>query len=106
MPKIIYVDFQGVERCHDVAIGLSVMEGAKKNNVPGIVAECGGNRACGTCHVYVDPSWFAKVGEPNDAEEDMLDAVFNTRENSRLSCQIRVTDGLNGLVVLTPENQF
>jgi len=85
--------------------GATVMETAIRNNVPGIEAECGGACACATCHVYIDEAWRAKVGEPSPMEEDMLDFGYDVRANSRLSCQIKVTDELDGLVVTTPEKQ-
>ena len=106
MAKITYIEFDGTEHPVEVAEGLSVMEGAVRNRIPGIDADCGGACACSTCHVYIDPAWREKVGGPNEMEEDMLDFAFDVRENSRLSCQIRVEQGLNGLVVRMPEKQF
>lgn len=106
MAKITYIEFNGTPHELEVAEGLSVMEGAVKNAVPGIDADCGGACACSTCHVYVDPAWAEKVGKPSEMEEDMLDFAFDVRENSRLSCQIRVTRELDGLVVRMPEKQF
>lgn len=85
---------------------MTVMEVARKNDVPGIEAECGGACSCATCHVYVDEGWFPKTGGSEEMEEDMLDFAFDVRPNSRLSCQIKVTDELDGLVVHTPEKQF
>jgi 2Fe-2S ferredoxin len=105
MPKITYVDFEGTTRTVDGEVGATVMETAIKNNVPGIEAECGGACACATCHVYVDEAWRPAVGDPSPMEEDMLDFGFDVRPNSRLSCQIKVTDELDGLVVRTPERQ-
>jgi 2Fe-2S ferredoxin len=105
MAKITYIDFGGAERTIEVANGLSVMEGAIKNNVPGIDADCGGACACATCHVYVDEAWREKTGSPSAMEESMLDFAENIQPNSRLSCQIKVTDELDGLIVRTPENQ-
>ncbi|MBX6426604.1 MAG: 2Fe-2S iron-sulfur cluster binding domain-containing protein [Variibacter sp.] len=105
MPKITFIDFQGTARTVEAEIGATVMETALKNGVPGIEAECGGACACATCHVYVDGDWFAKVGPPSPMEEDMLDFGYDVRENSRLSCQIKVTEDLDGLVVRTPERQ-
>ena len=81
------------------------MEAAIRHLVPGIEAECGGACACATCHVYVDEAWAAKTGEPSPMEEDMLDFAFDVQPNSRLSCQIKVTEALDGLVVRTPEQQ-
>jgi 2Fe-2S ferredoxin len=105
MPKITYIDHEGGTRTVDAEIGATVMETAIKNNVPGIEAECGGACACATCHVHVDEAWRAIVGDPSPMEEDMLDFGFDVRENSRLSCQIKVTDELDGLIVRTPERQ-
>ena len=106
MAKIKYIEFNGKEHEVDVAEGLSVMEGAVKNAIPGIEADCGGACACSTCHVYVDPAWIETTGKPSEMEEDMLDFAFDVRENSRLSCQMRVTEDLDGLVVRMPEKQF
>ena len=105
MAKITYIDFGGTERTIEVKNGLSVMEGAVKNNVPGIDADCGGACSCATCHVYVDEAWTALVGEPEVMEEDMLDFAYDVRPNSRLSCQIKVKDALDGLVVHVPARQ-
>ena len=105
MAKITYIDFGGTARTIEVKNGLSVMEGAVKNNVPGIDADCGGACACATCHVYVDEAWRDKVGGPSAMEESMLDFAENVEPSSRLSCQIKVTDALDGLTVRTPENQ-
>ena len=105
MPKITYIEHNGTEYAVDVKKGLSVMEGAVKHNVPGIDADCGGACACATCHVYVDEAWREKVGEASAMEESMLDFAENVEPNSRLSCQIRVTDELAGLVVRMPESQ-
>ena len=105
MAKITYIQFDGTEHAVEVKKGLSVMEGAVKNNVPGIDADCGGACACATCHVYVDEAWRDKTGEPSAMEESMLDFADEVQPNSRLSCQIRVTDALDGLVVRLPENQ-
>jgi 2Fe-2S ferredoxin len=105
MPKITYIDFQGKSRSVDAPIGSTVMENAIKNSIPGIEAECGGACACATCHVYVDDAWREKTGGPSPMEEDMLDFGFDVRPSSRLSCQIKMTDELDGLVVHTPERQ-
>jgi 2Fe-2S ferredoxin len=105
MPTIIYIDHAGTERPIEVKAGLTVMEGAIKHNVPGIDADCGGACACATCHVYVDPAWTDKVGTPSAMEESMLDFAEGVEPNSRLSCQIKVTDALEGLRVTTPESQ-
>jgi 2Fe-2S ferredoxin len=105
MARITYIEFDGTAHTVDVKTGNSVMEGAVKNNIPGIDADCGGACACATCHVYVDPAWQAAVGERTDMEESMLDFAENVADNSRLSCQIKVTDALDGLVVRMPESQ-
>jgi 2Fe-2S ferredoxin len=105
MAKITYIEFDGTEHTADVRPGLSVMEGAVRNNIPGIDADCGGACACATCHVYVDAAWTEKTGERSAMEDSMLDFAENVAENSRLSCQIRVTDALDGLVVRMPEDQ-
>ncbi len=105
MSKITYKDFQGNKKTIQVENGLSVMEGAIQNEVPGIDADCGGSMACATCHVYVDDKWFEKIPKPEDAENDMIDMAFEPKKNSRLSCQIIVSDELDGLEVTTPEKQ-
>jgi len=105
MAKVTYIEFDGTEHTVDVKPGNSVMEGAIKNNIPGIDADCGGACACATCHVYVDPAWQAPTGERSDMEESMLDFAENLQDNSRLSCQIKVTDALDGLIVRLPQSQ-
>jgi 2Fe-2S ferredoxin len=105
MPKVTYIDSAGTPRTVEADVGATVMETAIKNSVPGIEAECGGACACSTCHVYVDEAWRKQTGEPAPMEEDMLDFAFDVRPNSRLSCQIKVTEALDGLVVTTPERQ-
>ena len=105
MPKITYIDPDGTVRTVDGELGSTVMETAIKNNVPGIEAECGGACACATCHVYVDDAWTDTVGGPSMMEEDMLDFAFAVKPTSRLSCQIKVKDELDGLVVHVPERQ-
>ena len=105
MAKITYIEFNGAPHTVEAADRLSVMEGAVKNNVPGIDADCGGQCACGTCHVYVDPAWVEKTGQRTEMEIAMLEFVENVEPNSRLSCQIRVSDKLDGLVVRMPESQ-
>ena len=106
MAKIKYIEFNGEEHEVDVQNGLTVMEGAIKNKVPGIDADCGGACACATCHVYVKKEWLSKLPSKEDTEEDMLDFAFDVKENSRLSCQLTVTDELDGLIVDLPEKQF
>lgn len=105
MPKITYVEASGERYTVDVSTGYSVMEGAKLNNVPGIEADCGGACACATCHVYITPEWRERVGQPSSNEQEMLDCATDLREESRLSCQIRVTEELDGLVVDLPSTQ-
>ncbi len=105
MPKITYIEHNGSEHVLEVKSGLSVMEGAVKNNIPGIDADCGGACACATCHVYVDAAWADKTGAKSAMEESMLDFAENVEPTSRLSCQIKVTDQLDGLVVRMPESQ-
>ena len=106
MAKIKYIEFNGNEHEIEVSNGLTVMEGAIKNKIPGIDADCGGACACATCHVYVDNEWIEKLSPKDDSEEDMLDFAFEVKSNSRLSCQITVSDELDGLVVNMPEKQF
>lgn len=107
MPKIIYVEHGGKEHVVDVPNGLTVMEGARDNNIPGIEADCGGACACSTCHVYVDPAWVDKLPPIEDMEEDMLDFAYEPKPGqSRLTCQIKVTDALDGLKVQMPEKQI
>jgi len=105
MPKITYIDHGGTARTVEGELGSTVMETAIKHGIPGIEAECGGACACATCHVHVDEAWRATVGEPSPMEEDMLDFGYDVQPNSRLSCQIKVTAELDGLVVRTPERQ-
>ena len=105
MTKLTIVAFDGQRYDLEAADGSTVMENAVRNSVPGIEAECGGACACATCHVYVDDAWTAKVGEPEPMEEDMLDFAFDVRPTSRLSCQIKMSADLDGLVVHLPERQ-
>ncbi|PTM61846.1 2Fe-2S iron-sulfur cluster-binding protein [Phreatobacter oligotrophus] len=105
MPEITFIDHGGEKRVVNAATGSTVMEAAIKSGVPGIVAECGGACACATCHVYVDEAWTATTGTPSHMEEDMLDFAFDVKPTSRLSCQIKVTDAMNGLVIHTPPRQ-
>ncbi len=105
MANITYIDHDGTTRTVEGEPGSTVMETAIKNNIPGIEAECGGACACATCHVYVDDAWRAAVGDPSPMEEDMLDFGFDVKPNSRLSCQIKVTAELDGLVLRIPERQ-
>jgi 2Fe-2S ferredoxin len=105
MPKITFTDHAGNERTVDADLGESVMQVARRSDVPGIDADCGGNCACATCHVYVDDAWLAKVGGRSEMEESMLAFAPNVTDHSRLSCQIAVTADLDGLRVTTPESQ-
>ncbi len=105
MTKLTIVAFDGTRFELDAAEGSTVMENAVRNSVPGIDAECGGACACATCHVYVDDAWTETVGGPAPMEEDMLDFAFDLRPTSRLSCQIKMTAALDGLVVSVPERQ-
>lgn len=106
MAKITFIQPDGTSQTVEGEPGITVMEAAKINSVAGIEAECGGACACATCHVYVDGAWRAKAGKPAAMEEDMLDFAFDVREESRLSCQIKVTAELDGLVVKVPDKQF
>ena len=105
MPKITYIEHNGKSHTIEIANGLSVMEGAVQNNISGIDADCGGSMACATCHVYVKEEWFNKLTKKEDGEEDMLDMAFEPNKFSRLSCQIIVSEELDGLVVNIPSKQ-
>ena len=105
MAKITYIEHNGTNHTVDVQNGLTVMEGAVQNNIPGIDADWGGSMACATCHVYVKEDWFDKINKKNEGEDDMLDQAYEPKKNSRLSCQIIVSDDLDGLVVDMPEKQ-
>tara|TARA_B100000941_G_C28261376_1_gene426711 strand:- start:267 stop:587 length:321 start_codon:yes stop_codon:yes gene_type:complete len=105
MTKITFKNFEGISKTIEVENGLSVMEGAIQNEITGIDADCGGSMACATCHVYVDEKWLNKLPKAEDAEVDMIDMAFEPKKNSRLSCQIIVSDDLDGLEVSTPERQ-
>ena len=105
MTKITYIENNGKEHTVDVQNGLTVMEGAVQNDIPGIDADCGGGMACATCHVYVTEDWFDKLPKKEDGEEDMLDMAYEPKKNSRLSCQIVVSDELDGLKVNIPYKQ-
>jgi 2Fe-2S ferredoxin len=105
MARITYIQHNGAEHVVEAEAGMTVMEAAVRNSIPGITAECGGACACATCHVYVDEAWRETTGRPEQMEEDMLDFAFDVRAESRLSCQIKVTDALDGLVVRIPEKQ-
>ena len=105
MAKITYIEHTGKSHTINVENGLTVMEGAVQNDIPGIDADCGGSMACATCHVYVKEDWFNKVPSKQEGEDDMLDQAFEPKTNSRLSCQLIVSDELDGLVVNLPEKQ-
>ena len=105
MTKITYIENNGKAHVIEVANGLSVMEGAVQNDIPGIDADCGGGMACATCHVYVTEDWFDRLPKKEDGEEDMLDMAFEPKKNSRLSCQLIVSDEIDGLVVNIPSKQ-
>jgi len=105
MPKITYISSAGETRTVDTSVGMTVMRTAVANAIPGIDADCGGSCACATCHVYVDPAWIDKLKPAESAESDMLDFVIDREPTSRLSCQIEITDVLDGLVVRTPATQ-
>jgi 2Fe-2S ferredoxin len=106
MPKIIYITPAGDRREIEVETGYSIMEGAINNDVAGIVAECGGACACATCHSYIDEAWVDKIPTMDDMEDSMLDAAFERKPNSRLTCQIEVSEALDGLVVHVAENDY
>lgn len=105
MAKITYIEYSGKEQAFDIESGLSVMQGAINNCVQGIIAECGGACSCATCHVYVDPAWVDKVGEKTATEEALLEEVYGAQPNSRLSCQIKITENLDGLIIRVPLRQ-
>ena len=105
MAKVTFKTHDNNSHVVDIQNGLSVMEGAVQNDIPGIDADCGGGMACDTCHVYVNEEWLDKLPNKEDGEEDMLDMAFEPKKNSRLSCQLIVTDELDGLVVNIPSQQ-
>ena len=106
MVKIKYIAFNGTETEVEAETGLSVMQAAINNSVPGIVAECGGACSCATCHVHFDSEWFSKLAEAEDMEKEMLEFTIDPQQTSRLSCQIKITDDLDGIIVHTPESQY
>ena len=106
MAKITYIEHSGKSHTIQVQNGLTVMEGAVQNNIPGIDADCGGSMACATCHVYVKEDWFNRLPPKQEGEDDMLDQAYEPKKNSRLSCQIQVSDNLEGLEVNLPEKQI
>ena len=106
MPKVTYVTIDGTRHEVEVENGYSVMEGAINNNIDGIVAECGGACACATCHAYIDEAWLDKMPEMDDMEDSMLDAAYERKDNSRLTCQLEMNDAWDGLVVHVGENEY
>ena len=106
MAKITYIENNGKSHSVDVADGLTVMEGAVQNNIPGIDADCGGGMACATCHVYVKDEWFDKINKKSEGEDDMIDQAYEPKKSSRLSCQIQVSSEIDGLEVNLPEKQI
>lgn len=106
MPRIKYIEADGREYEIEVSVGKTVMQGAAENMIDGIVAECGGCCSCATCHCYVDETWLDKVSKAGEMEKEMLEVVESVRDNSRLSCQLEVTDALDGLIVHLPESQY
>ncbi len=106
MPKVTYITPDETKHEVDVETGYSIMEGAINNNIDGIVAECGGACACATCHSYVDTAWTEKIPAMDDMEDSMLDAAFERKENSRLTCQIEMSDGLDGIVIHVADNEY
>lgn len=106
MPKITYIDHAGSKQTVDAIVGDSLMETALSNDLPGIEADCGGACACATCHVYISEDWSDAIGKAEDLEKEMLSVAEEVRETSRLSCQVTITEDMDGLVVTTPENQY
>jgi ferredoxin, 2Fe-2S len=105
MPRIVFIEPGGARREIDAAVGITLMEAARQHGVEGVVAQCGGACACATCHVYVDPTWAAKLEPREDMEEGMLENAWERRANSRLSCQIHVTADMDGMQVIVPQRQ-
>ena len=106
MTKITYIENNGKSHTVEVAEGLTVMEGAVQNNIPGIDADCGGGMACATCHVYVKDEWFDRINKKSEGEDDMIDQAYEPKKSSRLSCQIQVSPEIDGLEVHLPEKQI
>ena len=105
MPTIVFIEFNGKQHRVEAKTGDSVMNAATHHMVPGILADCGGNCACATCHVYIDEPWSGKVAQPSKEEKEMIDCALHVTAHSRLSCQVHITDALDGLVVRLPESQ-
>ena len=106
MAKITYIEHGGTEHHVDVPTGLSVMDGARRFTIPGIDGDCGGACACATCHVYVEAEWINRLPPMEEIEHDMLDFAFDVKTNSRLSCQIKIDDTLDGMIIITPPRQY
>ena len=106
MAKITYIEHNGTNHTIEVQNGLTVMEGAVQNNIPGIDADCGGGMACATCHVYVKDEWFDKINKKSEGEDDMIDQAYEPKKSSRLSCQIQVSPEIDGLEVHLPGKQI
>ena len=106
MPVVTFITHDGESREVKVEVGTTIMQAAVDNGIDAIVAECGGSCSCATCHCYIDEAWFEKAGSPGDIEKDMIDCALDPAETSRLSCQVTITDELDGLVVRLPESQF
>lgn len=106
MPKVIYITTDEARHEVEVEAGYSIMEGAINNNIEGIVAECGGACACATCHSYIDPAWTDRIPSMDDMEDSMLDAAFERKDNSRLTCQIEMSDALDGIVIRVADNDY
>lgn len=106
MPNITFIDFEGTQRTVEATVGDTLMETATSNDIPGIDADCGGACACATCHVYIDANWQDQVGAAEDLELEMLEVAEEVKPNSRLSCQVVITEAMDGLVVSTPESQY
>ncbi|TAL01467.1 MAG: 2Fe-2S iron-sulfur cluster binding domain-containing protein [Rhodospirillaceae bacterium] len=106
MVKVTYIEAIGAEHVVDIRAGFSVMEGAVQNDIPGILADCGGSCACATCRVYVDETWRERTGMPSDMEKSMLDCQDDSDSSVRLACQIRITEALDGLIVRMPQSQL
>jgi 2Fe-2S ferredoxin len=106
MARVTYIEQNGTEHSVELNKGISLMEGAVGNMIPGIDGDCGGLCACATCHIYVEADWVDKCGTPEELESNILDFAFDVEANSRLACQIKVDESLDGLVVRMPERQY
>ena len=103
MPSVTYIEHDGTAHTVEVPVGITLMDGSVRNNLPGILAECGGSCSCGTCHVYVEESWLERLEEPDPSETELVEFIDNRRDTSRLSCQILMADELDGIVVHVPQ---